>query len=366
MPLPSRDRLRNMLLAEWRQLTAFQSSDRLWQMPLAAALASGAPLMIGAWAGRVDYGLISSLGGIVFLYVQDTPLSHRMVTLMTCAFGLAASYALGVISHFFPLIMVAALTFIAILATMIVRLFRLPPPGSIFFIMAASIGMYTPGVPLEIPLKVGLLTMGALLACLIAFFYSLYALRLRPARPVEPLPPPSFDFVVYDSILIGMFVGASMALAQALQVERAYWAPVSCAAVIQGASLRAVWNRQVHRIAGTCVGLMLAWALLLLPLDAWGVSFVMMALAFATESLVVRHYGLAAVFITPMAIFLAEAASLGHGSPTILIAARFLDTVLGCGVGLIGGACIHNARVRDVLGGYMRRLAPARASRPHL
>ena len=68
---------------------------------------------------------------------------------MTCAFGLAGSYALGMISHFFPLLMVPALTFIAILVTMVVRLFRLPPPGSVFFIMAASIGMYATGDPLR-------------------------------------------------------------------------------------------------------------------------------------------------------------------------------------------------------------------------
>jgi hypothetical protein len=55
---------------------------------------------------HLDYGLVSSLGGLVFLYTSNTPLSHRMVSLMASAFGLSACYALGVLSHFFPMLLV--------------------------------------------------------------------------------------------------------------------------------------------------------------------------------------------------------------------------------------------------------------------
>jgi uncharacterized membrane protein YccC len=75
---------------------------------------------------------------------------------------------------------------------------------------------------------------------------------------------------------------------------------------------------------------------------------------------VVRHYAFAAIFITPMTILLAEAATLGHGSPSALIQARFLDTVLGCFVGLVGGICLHSPRFRDVVGRQMRRLLLSR------
>ena len=99
-------------------------------------------------------------------------------------------------------------------------------------------------------------------------------------------------------------------------------------------------------------------ALLLLPLDKWGIALTMMALAFVIEVLVVRHYGLAAVFITPLTILLAEATSLGHGSPDALLLARFVDTVLGSVVGLAGGVCLHSPRFRDALGRPIRRLFP--------
>ncbi len=353
-------RLKTLIQTELRQLATINPSDRRWQMPFAAALASGLPLIVGAHFERVDYGLISSLGGLVFLYLPNTPLSHRMVWLLACGFGLTACYALGVISHFVPAAMMWVLTFIAIVVTMVCRFYRVGPPGSLFFVMAASIGAYSPGEVLEVPLKVGLLTMGALLACLIAFFYSLYILRLQAPQPVLPLPRPTFDFVVFDSIVIGAFVGLSLAAAQALQLERPYWVPVSCLAVIQGVSLRAVWNRQLQRVLGTGIGLVLALAILTLPLDRWSIAVLVIALAFVIETTVVRHYGFAVIFITPLTIILAEAATLGQADPAALIQSRLIDTVLGCAMGLAGGVCLHSPGFRRVVGTQLRRLTPSR------
>lgn len=356
-------RLQALLRAELRHLTAINASDRLWQMPFSAALASGLPLLVGAYFDRMDYGLVSSLGGLVFLYLPNTPLYHRMVSLMACAFAMTACYTLGVMSHFFPLLMMPVLIFTAILVTMVCRFYRLGPPGSLFFIMAASIGAYSPVELLQLPAKVGLISLGCLLACLIAFFYSVYMLRLQPPKPVAPLPPATFDFVVFDSIVIGVFVGISLALAQALQLQKAYWVPVSCLAVIQGQSLRAVWNKQLQRVIGTAIGLLVAWGLLLLPLEKWSISLTMMVLAFVIEMAVVRHYGFATIFITPLTILLVEAATLGHGTAATLIQARFFDTVLGCIVGLAGGICLHSPRFREVAGRQMRRLIPPRLVR---
>lgn len=64
------------------------------------------------------------------------------------------------------------------------------------------------------------------------------------------LPQPSFDYVIFDSIVIGIFVGIYLTAAHALQLQKAYWVPVSCLAVIQGVSLLAVWNKQLQRVIG--------------------------------------------------------------------------------------------------------------------
>ncbi len=352
------NRVQSFFRKELLHLTTIHASDRRWQMPLAASLASGLPLLVGAYFGRMDYGLISSLGGLVFLYLSETSLSHRMVSLMTCAFGMITSYFLGVLSHLMPPLMTPMLTFTAILVTMVCRFYNITPPGSFFFIMVAAIGAVAPSNVMDVPLKVGLFAMGCMLSCMIAFLYSLYMLRLKQPRPVSPLPHPTFDFVIFDSIVIGVLVGISLALAQLLNLPQPYWVPVTCAAVIQGVSMRAVWNKQLQRVVGTAMGLLLAWGLLSTPLNNWQISLVIMGLTFLVETFVVRHYALAAVFITPMSILLVEVATLGHASPAILIRARFFDTILGCLIGLVGGVCLHSTRFRNFVGLKIRRFLP--------
>ena len=349
-----------LLRVELRQLMAVNASDRRWQMPLAAALASGCPLLVGAYFDRLEYGLISSLGGLVFLYLPNTPLHHRMVSLMACAFGMTACFTFGTLSHFYPLLLTPVLTGITILVTMICRFYRLGPPGSLFFVMASAIGAYSSVDAMQVPLHVGLMAMGCLMACAIAFIYSLIILRIQEPQEVAPLPPASFDFVVFEPVMIGLFTGISLASAQLLQLDRAYWVPVSCLTVMQGMSLRAVWNKQVHRIVGTAIGLLLSLGLLALPLDKWTVALMVILLSFIVETAVVRHYGVAVIFITPLTLFLAEAATLGHGAPAPVVYARFWDTVLGCVTGLVGGACLHNPLFRRVAGQWIRSLIPGK------
>ena len=362
-PTPSwRQRLLQQLRVEWQHLTTVQRSDRHWQVPLAATLAMGLPLLIGAWFKELGYGMLSSLGGMVFVHLPNTPMSHRMMLMMACAAGMAGCYALGVMGQILaPAAVVAVLSLIASLVTMVVRYYRIGPPGSLFFVMAAALGAYTPAPWQALPQSVGLVFLGALLAVLVAFGHSLLALRRQAAGPLPPPPEADFEFVVLEPVVIGACVGVSLAVAGALQLDRPYWVAVSCLAVIQGATLRAIWNKQLQRVLGTSVGLMLAWALLAPAHTPWSLAFTMMGLAFIIESLVVRHYGVAAVFITPMTLMLAEAAQLGHGlNVPALMQARFIDTVLGCLLGLLGGLCLHWPRFRAATGRGLRCFVPGR------
>jgi uncharacterized membrane protein YccC len=342
------------LRAELRHLVTIHPTDRPWEMPVGAALAAGLPLVIGAAFDRLDFGLASSLGGLCFVYLPATPLSHRMVMQMACGFGLIACYALGVMSHFVPLAQVPVLTFAAILVTMVCRFYGVGMPGSLFFVMVAAIGADLPVTMAQVPERVGLVAMGAVLACLIGFLYSLHVLRRRAPQPVPPPVPASFDFVVFDSVVIGVSVGLSLAAAKMLGMEQAYWVPVSCVAVIQGASLRAVWNKKLQRILGTLAGLLLAWGLFLLPLGPWTIALSMTALILIIETMVVRHYAIAVMFITPLTILLAEATTMGQGNVAAMIQARLLDTVLGSFVGLLGGIALHSPRFRAVVAGQFR------------
>ena len=88
-----------------------------------------------------------------------------------------------------------------------------------------------------------------------------------------------------------------------------------------------------------------------------------MALTFVIEISVVRHYGFATIFITPLTILLAEAVTFDRSLSTALVQARFFDTVLGCVVGMVGGFCLHSPRFRELAGSPLRRLIPNRLRR---
>ena len=338
--------IRDILQNEWRHLVAIQPSERPWQLPFVAALTSGLPLAVGAWFGHMDYGLISSLGGLVFLYTPNTALPQRMAVLMMCGFGMSAGFALAQIGSFHRFSTIAVLTALALLVSLVTRFYRLQPPGALFFIMAAAIGAYMPHNVEAIPLRVGLLFMGSLLAVMLAFFYSLYMVRRIRPLPAQPLAPFDFQYVVYDSVWTAAFTGLSLVVAHALEMPSPYWVPVSCVVIMQNMSMRALWNKQVHRILGTFAGMVLAWGLLRLEPGPCEVCLLIMLLTFATEFLVVRHYGMAVIFITPMTILLAEAGS-GMNLPVAdIIQARVQDIVLGSVIGLIGGVFLHEARLR--------------------
>lgn len=303
----------------------------------------------------MNHGFIASLAGLVFLYLPATGLSHRMKQISACALGMAACYALGLLCHATPWVKVPTLAGITMLVTILVRRYQVGPPGSLFFVMVAAIGADTPMETRQLPFMVGWFCSGAVLACLIALIYSFHSLRHHQPTPAPKHPRPAFVDLVFDAVIIGACVGLSLALAHLLRLEKSYWVPVACLAVIQGTTLRAVWNRQVHRIIGTTLGLLLAWAILSLPLNAWLIAALVTGLMLVIETMVVRQYVVAAMFITPLGILLAEAANLGATPAAALITARFYDTLLGAFVGFLGGVCIHSPRFRQMAGRPLRR-----------
>jgi DNA-binding PadR family transcriptional regulator len=63
-------------------------------------------------------------------------------------------------------------------------------------------------------------------------------------------------------------------------------------------------TRGIHRTVGTVVGGGLYLALAFVPLPIWALGLLLGALQFAIEMVVVRHYALALVFITPLVLLL--------------------------------------------------------------
>lgn len=358
---PSAPWLRELLKREYAEYFKPNTSDRPWQLPFAIAMASGLPMMLGAWLGNLAAGTVASIGAMTIVYLPRTRLDLRMATVMAVSCAMIASFALGHTAKLVPELRVPIIALVALLVTMGCRYFRIAPPGPLFFVMAAAIGAYSPGTIEQLPEKLGLFALGSVFAVAVSFIYSLHILRRLDPLPAQ-IPPSHFlDEVLVDSVIIGVFTGLSLAVAELLSFDKPYWVPVSCLAVIQGSRLRLIWNRKVQRIVGTLVGLVLTWLLFHFATSPWDFAIAVTLLLFCVETIIVRHYAIAAVFITPLAIALAESTHTGVADATPLLIARFADTVLGSLIGVLGGICIHRPAIRRRILAVLERLLPSRS-----
>ena len=100
-----------------------------------------------------------------------------------------------------------------------------------------------------------------------------------------------------------------------------------------GRSRRLTAVRGVNRVLGTLVGVAAFALLALLAPQGLVLALVVGVLQLVTELVIVRHYGLALVLITPLALTIAEAGSGGPVAP--LVQDRVVDTVTGAAVALL-------------------------------
>lgn len=341
---------------EWHEISRVNSSPRPWQMPFVAGLTSAAPVALGLWLDAFAQGLMAALGTMVFVYLTNARMERRLLTLMTVSFAITACFALGLIAaqiHFAPVPVIIA---VGTLVSMGCRYLRQGPPAAMFPVMACAIGLFSRTPWEHVAEHVGILFLGAMWASATGFFYSLYMLARFSPEPEKPVPAPDFLVLVFEPVMIGLAAGLALACALALGLEKPFWAPVSAIAVIQAASLRTMWTRKVHRIVGTGLGVFLAWGILSLDPTHGALVVMIGALTFVIEVAVVRHYGFATIFITPLAILLGQAQAGGGMSAGAITLARLEDTVVGCVAALAVGMLMHWPRLREAA---VRRLSRA-------
>lgn len=323
-------------------LIALNDHKRPWGGHLTVALSVGIPLLVGVWLNQFILGIVVSLGGLSSIYLRQTPLAHRMVTMALVGFGFCVSFTVSSLAGFHPLMVTLAIGLVAFSATFVSRYFTMPPPGSFFFIMVACVASAMPYDLAALPQRIGLIFFGCMLASTLVLGYSWVQFMTNSTKGIHPGEPtePRVVAIFLEAGTIAFFIAASYLLAIGLGFDRPYWAPISCLAVIQGASFRAVWHRNIHRIVGTALGLCLAWLIFSLEPNLWALALVVMSLSFTAEVLITRNYGFAVVFVTPLSIIFAEASQAVHDINNVIYL-RMVDVILGSMVGYFGGWVLH-------------------------
>ncbi|WP_415839224.1 FUSC family protein [Nocardioides zeicaulis] len=206
------------------------------------------------------------------------------------------------------------------------------PPGPLFVVFAVATSSSIPTQPGDLPVVVLAVATTAAVAVLFGAIeeraWSLHSPEGKLERP-------------HDWDWTSMLVCAAAAFlaglsATMLGLSHPAWAVVAGVVPFAAVVRRGQLVRGVQRVLGTAVGLVLAVPLLAVEDPPWFLFVLVIAvLQGATELVVARHYGLALVFITPLALLLTQSAAPEPVSS--LLASRLIETVLGVTIGITVG-----------------------------
>jgi urea transporter len=138
--------------------------------------------------------------------------------------------------------------------------------------------------------------------------------------------------VIPTAVRIGVAVAVGVGLGHAIGLSRPYWAGLTAAAVLQGATGPLQHRRAIDRALGTVAGVLVAQPLVELQ-PPLGLDVAAVALCMFLAQLVIRtSYAVATVFLTQLPLFMMHVAGADPGRA--ITGARLVDTLIGCAIGV--------------------------------
>lgn len=304
------------------------------RVALRAVISVGVPLVVLLLIGRLDLSVYASFGAFAALYGRSDVARTRIRMQATAGGVLVAAMLAGTALSFFStpaLVSVAAVALLAAAVTLFAYRNQWHPPGALFAVFAAGA---TASFPATASTFVTVLLVGGASVVWSLLVTTIFVLVRRGSwtRPRRPRPP--IGAVAWEMTAT---VGAAALLAGvagALLVgTHWYWAMVGAVAAVGGAHVTARLIRGAQRLVGTLLGVLIAAGLLALHLPPWLVIVIAVALQAGAELFVGRNYGIAMIFITPLALLMVSLAS--PVGPDLLLRDRVVETVIGVAVGTV-------------------------------
>lgn len=345
-----RDRVRAEARLVGESLLSFgPSRGRRWPLALQAGLAMAVPVVGLSAAGRADLALLAATGAFTVIYGGWLRPRERARFAPLISLALFVTAALGTLAAAggTAVVLVGVLV-VTVVAAALAGWVSLGPPGTVFFAMvfglAAQVTAVHDGVRrIEPGVYLAVAAASAAFACLVvAAPLLLPRYRREPVRPLRELFPRRWGGVARTLTLRATIVAViGVGAAAVVDPGRAYWVVCAGLAVVgMRVGRRAATTRGVHRAVGTVIGGAVYLVLALVPMPVWVLGIVLGALQFTIELVVVRHYALALVFITPLVLLIIGAAS-GDSASLPLALERVLDTLIGAAIGMVAALAVR-------------------------
>lgn len=307
------------------------------------------PLLLLLATHRLDWSAYAVFGAFASLYGRALPYARRTGMQLTAAATMVAAVVLGVAVSLLPgaqWVAVAIGAVVSCVAAALAQVLDWHPPGPLFQMFGFATCAAVPATVGTLPIAAGLAAGSGLLAVLIG--------RLGSLRPRSPQasglswPKP---VALHVRPLVNYFVAPLLAGAVALILgwSHSYWAMVAAVVPLAAPDTPARLARASHRLVGTLLGVLLAAGVLALHLGGLSAVLIVVALQIAAEMFIGRHYVLALIFVTPLALMMGELSRPSPAGP--LLRDRLLETLLGVGVAVVLTLAAHRTAGREIASG---------------
>lgn len=313
------------------------------RVALRAAVSVAVPLLSLWLLGRLDLSIYASFGAFAALYGRHDRYVARIRMQVTAGLTLITAMLIGTalaVTSAPEALSVLLIALIAAIVTFLAYLWSWHPPGVLFVVFAAGACATLPADPRTFGTVLLVGGASVVFAVTVTITAALVRSKLQgtggfPRGQVEPGVTIGADHVVAWNMAATVGVGVLLAGAAGLLLVGThwYWAMVGAVAALSGAYVTSRLVRGAQRLIGTLVGVVAAAGLFVLNMPSLLTIAVAVSLQAAAEMFVGRNYGIAMVFITPLALLMVQLAA--PSDPGLLLRDRVLDTVIGVLIGTL-------------------------------
>jgi hypothetical protein len=293
------------------------------------------PLLTLVLMGRTDLTVYALLGALTGVYGRIEPHWLRLKHPSFAGIIMCASVIGGVAAAIAGLAgwsLIALSTVVAGALSLVADRLQLRPAGPFFFVFAFTASA---SIPFRGPLwqAAAAAAVSVAVVLLLGFSGRLRARRSDPQTSLrEPAHPPWPKMRKHAGRYV-LAIGLAGSIATLAGLGHSYWAMVAAAAPIAAADATRGLARAVHRTLGTYGGVLLTACLLTVNWSPTQLAILLTALQFAGEVFVIRHYSIALIWMTPVALMMTE--FVAPKPAGVLVFDRAVETTLGAGVAFI-------------------------------
>ena len=311
---------------------------------LRVGLSVGLPLLAVYAIGRLDLAVYAAFGGLAMLYGHGETAKRRVESQAVAGAGLVVMIAVGMAysAAHAPIAVLGVLLAAAVIAaTTLGAAMRWVPRGEMFFVLVLMIIAAIPTGWDRLPLGIAVGAAGAAFSVLLAWLHGIG--RKEPSPPTEhegwrrrlaagyARLDRGQHLVLVAAGVLG--VVTAWVLALVFKVGHPFWAAVSVAALMPALAATDVWRRAIHFALGTLGGVGIATVLYSFDPGPLALILIIIACQAAAEIAVVRNYGVALLFFSPLAIGMSN---LSQGAPwQPVLVDRLTEAALGTVVALL-------------------------------